>query len=309
MNNLRYITYCLVLFFLSINAVNAQFYIELNTGYATPVYYTGENKSYEKAYPHKYTYNDTSFTEYRKYNMGNGLSFGSTIGYKAKNGLTFGLDVFYLNNEDMNFLYNNFSHDRNMRYTWGLNEDRPEAYSKDEQYANYYSSRISLTPQVGYVFNIKNMFLEVFAGVSLSDVTVYRIFIGESEHLSHDYSNDPNDLIYYFRRIVKKSKYNKKLVSPSFGIKYSLPLFKNFSINSGVTVFPLLSFDRNEGLLYYVSDLEIRDDVETFQEWTDDRPDMVPQVGPLERFNLNSINISLGLRYTFGSTKNQGNDD
>jgi hypothetical protein len=297
-----------VLFFLSINAVNAQFYIELNTGYAAPVYYSGENKSYEQAYPHKYTYNDTSFTEYRKYNMGNGLSFGSTIGYKAKNGLTFGLDVFYLNNKDINFLYNNFSHERIMHYSWGLNEDRPETYSKYEEYINFYSSRISLTPQVGYVFNIKNMFLEVFAGVSLSDVTVYRFLIVESELGSHYYNNDPNDLSYYFRRIVKKSKYNKKLLSPSFGIKYSLPLFKNFSINSGVTVFPLLSFDRNEGLLYYVSDLEIRDDVETFQEWTDDRPDMVPQVGPLERFNLNSINISLGLRYTFGSTKKNGND-
>ncbi len=309
MNNLRYITYCLVLFFLSINAVNAQFYIELNAGYAAPVYYTGENKSYEQAYPHKYTYNDTSFTEYRKYNMGNGLSFGSNIGYKAKNGLTFGLDIFYLNNKDVNFLYNNFSHERNMRYTWDLNEDRPENYGKYEQYDNFYSSRLSLTPQVGYVFNIKHAFLEVFAGVSLSDVTVYRFSIVESEDVFPYFNNDPNNLSYYFRRIVKKSKYNKKLISPSFGIKYSLLLYKNFSINSGVTVFPLLSFDRNEGLIYYISDLEIRDDVETFQVWTDDRLDMVPQGVPLERFNLNTINISLGLRYYFGNTKNNGNDE
>jgi hypothetical protein len=309
MNNLRYITYYLLLFFLSINTVNAQFYIELNTGYAAPIYYTGENKSYEQAYPHEYTYTDTSFTEYRKYNMGNGLSFGSTLGYKAKNGLTFGLDLFYLNNKDMNFLYNNFSHDRNMRYIWGLNEDRPEAYSKDEQYANYYSSRISLTPQIGYVFNIKHAFLEVFAGVSLSDVIVYRFHIGDSEAVSPYFNEDPNDLSYYLRYTEWKTKYNKKLISPSFGIKYSLPLFKNFSINSEVTVFPLLSFDRNEGLFYYYSILEIKGDVETFQEWTYDRRDRVPQGVPLERFNLNSINFSLGVRYTFGSSKDTKEDD
>jgi hypothetical protein len=28
---------------------------------------------------------------------------------------------------------------------------------------------------------------------------------------------------------------------------------------------------------------------------------MVPQGVPLERFNLNSINFSLGIRYTFGN--------
>ncbi len=311
MNSLKYITSCLVLFFLLLSeGTQAQFYIELNTGYAAPIYYTGKNKSYEQAYPHKYTYNDTSFTEYRKYNMGNGLSFSSTVGYQTKNGLTFGIEAFYLNNKAINFLYNNFRHEWHMEYAWKLNEDRPKLYSYFEQYVNYYSSRISLTPQVGYVFNIKRMFLEVFAGVSFSDVTVYRFFIGEDEAVTPYFVDEnqvshynPDDPFYFFRYTVSETKHNKKLISPSFGVKYNFPLSENFSINSEVTFFPLLSFNRNVGKFYYSSIRSISNGVETFEEQDYDMLDLVPQVGSVKRFNLNSVNLSLGIRYTFAFSK------
>ncbi len=48
-----------VCFTISPQLVNSQFFVELNTGYAAPLYYTGKDTVYNQDYIHKYRYADT----------------------------------------------------------------------------------------------------------------------------------------------------------------------------------------------------------------------------------------------------------
>ncbi|MDD2636693.1 MAG: hypothetical protein PHW82_14475, partial [Bacteroidales bacterium] len=63
MNNKTILTISTIILSIIFNSLQAQFSIELNTGYAAPLYYTGKNKVYEQDYEHRYTYLDTTFTE------------------------------------------------------------------------------------------------------------------------------------------------------------------------------------------------------------------------------------------------------
>ena len=258
---------------------------------------------YEQDYEHKYSYLDTTFTETRKYNMGNGISFGSAIGYQTKKGLKFGIDVFYLNNKDINFLYNNFRKETHMQYSWNIGDDIPIRYSKYEQYVAYYASRFSISPQIGYVHSFNNSFLEYSIGLSISDITVYVNYIGYSETITTSTLDglqyDPDSLFYNLIEEIGKLKYNAKLLTPYFQLKYNYQFNRNFSLSLVASASPFMSFNQGKGLYYYSSGREVYGDSETFFESEFNFTFIVHPWEISERYNLNVLNFSIGLRYTF----------
>ena len=285
----------------------AQFYIELYSGYAAPLYFSGKNKVHEKDFTHAYTYQDTSFTMYGKYNMGNGLNFGSVLGYKTKNGISFGIDFFYLNNKDIHLFYNDFKHEWNMSYSWKYNESRPVYYSQSEQFVEYYAKIISVNPQIGYQFQFNKSSFGAFIGIYLSDITIYSNYILNEEWIS-DYTIDgsqyePNGKFYHLTESVSKFKQNNKHISPVFSLKYNICLTEKISISTGLSLHPFISMDRTDRNYYYSSTRKIIIDSETFEEKDLDMTDIVPPGTTPEKYNLSTINLSLGFRYAFKEIK------
>jgi hypothetical protein len=292
-----------VCFTISPQLVNSQFFVELNTGYAAPLYYTGKDTVYNQDYIHKYRYADTIFTECGKYNMGNGFSLGSSMGYLTKIGLKFDLDIFYLNNKDINFLYNNYRHEWNMAYGWNFGDSIPKYYNKYEQYIAYYSSRFSLIPKIGYVHDFKDFSLEYYIGSCFSDITVYVYYNGYDESVTNTTGvvhGTFGEQIYHYYQLeesVSKFKYNKKLITPYFQLKCNYKFNPNLSLNMAASVSPFMSFNKDKGLYYYYGRKSVYDDREFLQEQELEMIDIVPQGIKPNRYNLNVINFSLGIRY------------
>lgn len=303
MNNKTILTISTIILSIIFNSLQAQFSIEINTGYAAPLYYTGKNKVYEQDYEHRYKYRDTTFTETRKYNMGNGISFGSAIGYQTKKGLKFGIDVFYLNNKDINFLYNNFRKETYMQYSWNIEDDIPIRYSKYEQYVAFYASRFSISPQIGYVHSFNKSFLEYSIGLSISDITVYANINDYSETITTSTLDglqyDPDSLFYNLIEHISMSKSNERIFTPYFQLKYNYKFNPNFSLSIAASASPFMSFNKDKGVFYYSSEREVYGDRETFYEREYNSTFIVHPWEISERYNLNVLNFSIGLRYTF----------
>ena len=303
MNNKVRISIIVVLFSIVSFTVKAQFSIELNTGYAAPLYYFGKNKVYEQEFAHNYTYLDTSFTEFKKYNMGNGIRFGVSLAYITKNRLKFGLSVNYLNNKDVPLLYNSYKVDEAMVYNWNYGQELPLYYAIDEQFVKYNSIITSLIPNLGYIFRFDNSSFEVNIGGTLTKISVFINHISRSEWVSTITNDgliyDPNGQFFHLYERISKSKADKLLISPSIGFIYHYKIKSNFGLTCSATIFPFMSFDQDKSILYYTSTREVIVDKENFEEQTWNVVYNLPAGTTPERYNLNSLNLCIGLRYTF----------
>ncbi len=119
MNNLKYITSCLVLFFLLLSeGIQAQFYIEFNTGYAAAMYFPDYNR-FKNRLPSTYTnFNsieniDTTTYVYNRFNMGNGMLFSTEFGFAFTEKFEVSLNSQYINNKDIRFFYKPFIQEQN----------------------------------------------------------------------------------------------------------------------------------------------------------------------------------------------------
>ena len=235
--------------------------------------------------------------------MGNGLSFGSAIGYHTKKGLKFGVDVFYLNNKDIPFLYNKFTRDAMMSYNWDYGQNIPVYYSKDEQFLEYTSIKLSISPNIGYTFSLKNSLLEVNIGGTCSSIKIFISSFSRNEWISiitnDGLQYDPNGQFYNLIEDISKSRLEKTLLTPYLNFNYSYSIVSNISLNLAATIYPFASFNRDKGLFYYSSHREVCEDREIFTEQNWDEVTILPLGTTTERYNLNCLNLNLGIRYNF----------
>ncbi len=190
MNKLKEI-FLIIVIIVNVSVVaKAQFFVEINTGYAAPLYYVGHSKIHETNLPSYYRYYDntlnidTSYYTQSKFNMGKGVLIGGELGYKLnRSNWAFSINFLYLNNKDIDFFYEPFNREIVKETVLFYNEDDEYYFANSNKSYSYYGERFTLTPKVSY-FLIRNKFsFELSAGVSFSYFTLFRDIELNEEHI------------------------------------------------------------------------------------------------------------------------------
>lgn len=279
--------------------VKAQFFAEINTGYAAPLYYLGYSKINETNFPNSYRYYDnsanidTSYITYSKYNMGNDMLFGAILGYKIKNNWLISINCNYLNNYKYNIFYKPFTTET-LRQSNSFYENEEYSLYTYHKQKFYYGKRFSLTPSISYRILNNKFGFESSLGLSLSYLTVYRN-IEITEETINGYTDFESSNL---KSSVYKEYYNK---NNHFGILFSLAFLyqisNNLELHINTQLNALSGFFVDSGTRYYQSnylqiDGVVIENIENLNELD------IPSTRP-EYYNFNTLNFSLGIRYYF----------
>ena len=279
--------------------VKSQFFVELNTGYAAPVY-LGYLKNNETNFPNNFRYYDnskgidTSYTTYNKVNMGSGVLFGSKFGYKFKKNWLVSVNCAYLNNYKVNLFYTPFSTET-LRQSNSYYENGEYILYNYHKQTFYSGARLSLIPSITYRGLLNDKFgFESSLGFSLSYLCLYRD-IEVSTKSIFGYGNiknsDLNKTVY--KEYYKKDNYCGAFLSVSFIYLIS----NNFELNINAELNCSSGFSVKRGEQYYQLEYrEVNDKVFLNNEDLSklDLPSTLP-----EYYNFNTVNFSLGIRYYF----------
>jgi hypothetical protein len=282
--------------------VFSQWFAELSTGYAMSTmngarihnniettYDYIENQTRIENYPTRFTIIQSPFVQI-------------TGGYNF-NKIALKLDLAYHDNITINNVNTSNVYYRKDITIWNNEE---EYYFKNIVLRNYffYIQKSSLTPAISYSFKFSNHFvLKPEIGLTFKWLKIYEKYVRESETFKID-SGETNSVGYV------SSTYN-------YHYPFAPDLNNLLSFNSGISVTYIINnkfsiwskANYNLGKMY-----EVTKKIQTYFKEENEDGDVLESSNSVDtyssslRFNVNTVNISLGLRYTFGSTKNQGND-
>ena len=235
--------------------VNAQFFAEINTGYAAPINFLGynHNKHWQTNDYRYYDYMqgiDTSYYVYNKFNMGNGSFLNGELGYHFNNKLEFSLNVYFLNNNEFDVFYNSFTRETVRMSNQYFEDDSTSSFSSFSKEYSYFGKRLSFSPMGSYTFSFNKFRIQPSLGLSISYITLYR-----NTTLNTNYIDTDNH--FENKRIEKEEwkEYFKK--NHHLGVNLSISTFfklnqsteLKFCIESNL----LLASQIDEGIQYYYS--------------------------------------------------------
>ncbi|MBN2777876.1 MAG: hypothetical protein JXR36_09545, partial [Bacteroidales bacterium] len=132
-------------------------------------------------------------------------------------------------------MYNKYTREANMAYNWNYNQDILIYYSKDEQFLEYASTRLSISPCLGYTYSYESFSVEASIGGTISDITVFVTSISRNEWISTSTNDglqyDPNGQFYNLIEHISMSKSNERIFTPYFQLKYNYQFNRNLSLS------------------------------------------------------------------------------
>lgn len=288
--------------------VNAQFFVELNTGYAAPINFLGyDNKKQWHTSNYRYYDNtqgiDSSYYILNKFNMGNGLFLNGEFGYKLNDRFEFSLKIAYLNNYNLNFAYNPFTRETVREgYTYWAEDSISSLYSFNKEYS-FYGKRLSFIPKVSYLFIYNKITIQPSLGFSISYITLYKNTELNIESIDKDSYSSYNSI----EKLVWKEYFKK---NNHFGAYLSLAVLYEINpkidLKFGFESNLLLASQIENGIQYYYSrQYELNDELMVNSVDNDEQTSATDK----EYFNFNTLNFSLGIRYTFGTSQNMKEDN
>ncbi len=299
-NNILLIT---TIFFM-LNTVNAQFFAEINTGYAAPFHslpkgiYKTRHSNYYRYYDNTQEIDTSYFKPNKKFNMGNEAFIDGAIGYKLNNKWSFSINVMYLNNYDYNIFYKPFSSEMVIK-TFFFEEERysicPNSFTWNRKYI-FYGERFSLIPKVSYFLEKNKFRFETSVGISLSYLTLYRNIESDSESITSNIFGKSHRITseiwkeYYTKNnhvgaYMALSTYYQLTDKIELKLSAELNGLLDFHVATGTQYYYERYYEYNGNIIEHTIDTEL---------YEVNAPDFTK-----EYYNFSTINFSLGVRYYF----------
>ncbi|MFO7789833.1 MAG: hypothetical protein R6V32_04620 [Bacteroidales bacterium] len=287
-----------------INPFYAQFYTELNTGYAYPVDHSRSSNlilhDSEKYYDNNENLIDMEINN--KYiKVSKGLFISNESGLKFCKNFGFSLKTYYLNNS----IYKESScFVKNKKYYLDSNNNIKE---HNQIRKDLTSSQLSFTPKLSFSLSYKKFTNELSVGYVLSFIKIYE----QSSTIGTGKIPDINDSLHYNIDI------NKEYLFPlqhSIFIENSFlyNINKKFDISLSCSFSPLLRIQPNKTIQTYYYEHQYNENP-TDEYWIDkeveNKENKEISTNKHLYFDYSNLSISIGLRYYFGTTKNNGNDE
>jgi len=290
----------ILMFAISTFVVNAQFYAQFNIGYSVPIQTDKRNifsKNNTLTPPRMYNQhilhdkiNDTTIyrTEDIRFEMIKGIFIDVEGGYILKNKIRFSLNFSYFDNHTLtSFNKNNtkevVEESNDSTNNWG------EQYSYKKYVYNYTCQSLTVNPNIAYIVNYKKFSSEFFIGFTTTYLWFYK----------NTYLNSFSENKYSSGKsyITIKDKYKPiKIFNINYGIQFLYKLTKslNLSFNAKFHFAQNGFYLPNKKTRYYYS-------IESSwgqNEISEEEKEMDSYDSQF--YFYKTIDLSLGIRYTFG---------
>jgi hypothetical protein len=254
--------------------------------YNTEIIYNDENGSYViEPFPNKFTIAQSPFVNIKVGHKLNKIELG--LGFTCYDNRSF---------ENFN-KYNTFHRERRRWISEEDNEYKEMIYDHSLNMRRYV-----LSPSISYIINIKSFTINPTISIALQLLNIYEV----KEINTHTHFTSSSENINQYLTEIRHYEYpfnididNIFIIKPGLDISYKLNskfrLYGKFTYNYS----PAYNAETKFRTLY-----ERKENNTTI---TDDSKG--PLISSRYSFNINTIDFSLGLRYYFGSTKNNGNDE
>ncbi|MGC9331974.1 MAG: hypothetical protein ACP5DZ_08895 [Bacteroidales bacterium] len=301
-----------LLFIMAILAITptiakSQFFAELNAGYAAPMYFMGDHERHEVMFRDELIYNNDTTYITNEYNMGNGIFMSGSFGYKSKGLFIFSIKAYYLNNHLLPLAYNSFQNvvKGEYEYTYNYYGSKTVTNIYDIVYS-YYGERISFTPNIGMYYDISSLSVQLNLGFTISSLKIYQI---SDKMLKTFYEPENEEGISqkYWRQVLKECYKKDIKISPYISTQVNYSISPSISLFSSISWNPFIHFYADYGWQYYYEE-KLVEDGDLFYNNVDKNVKDIDETNQ-KYYNLSSLDLSIGLRYYFGSTKNNGNDE
>ncbi len=224
-------------------------------------------------------------------------------GYLLKNKFEFGLNLNYANNDIVRIInQDNKTINKNIVRTLNPEKDIETVQTNTKK---YYSKILSVAPCFAYNFSINSNFsITPKIGINLNIINIKRIDSLKTERFYYESEIKYSEAITIEKNEFPFSYKLQNLINFSAGLNLLYDLNENLTISLN----GMINLINNE----YSPDTQIKYYKETIIDGETTQIDKNEYVydlqEPIETFFVNRYCISLGLRYTFGSTKKNGND-
>ena len=279
---------------------NAQFFSGFSIGYAFPKYYSGTAKMYNldfNSFTNTYDHTNNSITEEGnretcRFNVGDGFFIAGELGYKINKHYSVSINFSYLNN----YKFKNFDYAFERRVIF-INHDLDSGYNSLNEFVYYpddstakfitffYGKKMIFSPNISYNFSEKKFSPEISVGVSISKLTIFR------EHSEYYLTSRPLKDLF----IKTETKYNKTLFTPYLSLAVNYRINENLSLRFNSELRSFLNFYADEGIQYFYC-RSVSWPIQDMYNIEDKNEHPAPSSRP-ERYNLNSFDFSIGLRY------------
>lgn len=286
--------------------VNSQFFVEISTGYAAPLYLTGDHERYDNMFRDIFTFdNETTFIT-KKYNMGNGIFIGGGLGYKNKGAFSFSLDGFYLNNYIVPFAYNSFQNVTEGENHYTTSEGNALVTNTYCFIYSYYGKRLTITPKIGVFHHFNSFTVELNLGLSLSSIKIYQI---ANKAIKTTYEPENEDGVFQkeWTHLIKECYQKNILVSPYLSLQVNYSINSDISLFSSISWSPLIQFYATNAWQYYDEETSKENGSLIYSAIDDNTIDI--DATNQKYYNLSSLNFSLGIRYYFNNNNTSGKNE
>jgi len=301
----------IIILLIAISA-KSQLYFQFNSGYAKGI----NNKKYfdkENSYTNKPYYNlDT--TNYSQYNLAQGFFVEPQVGYKITKWLEFSVGFYYNNNYLVNGYGNSFEYEEPpiMITLYEYQTNSTLVNIKQNRFKTKYSSKIlGFTPQVSVNKMFGKFGIILSIGAFISNTSVYSISDSVSYNTYGDLivSNSIDTLIELNRigyTNISKSNYtyySKVNVSTQINFSLSYNIDNNIGLYFNVK-FTNLVFTPNKRTRtnYYLTKERYFNSIESQNTTTIQSDEEITEDIDGDLFGMNTLQLSFGIRYTFGKT-------
>lgn len=284
---------------------HAQFFAEISTGYAAPLYFTGDHENYDNMFRDRFIYNNDTTYITKKYNMGNGVFACGGFGFKSKGKFIFSIDGYYLNNYIFPLTYNSFQNaSEGENYYTNNNENNLIKNAYNFVYS-YYGERLSITPKIGLFQNINSLSVEMDLGLTFSTIKIYQI---SDKMLKTTYEPENDDGISQkeWTQLLKECYKKNILISPNLSLQVYYSINSDISIFSSISWSPVIHFYATDAWQYY-NEETYNENGSLIYNIIDNNTIKIDATNQ-KYYNLSSLNFSLGIRYYFNKNTSGNNE-
>ncbi len=300
----------ILLFVFTIVNIQAQLYIEFNSGYAKGI----NNKKYfekENSYTNKDYYNlDTS--NYSQYNLAQGFFVEPRVGYKINNWLSASVGIYYNNNSKWNAYANTIKHFDNDEYIDMIyvSDSGQNASLNHSCFSTSFSSKtISINPEVSFNKQIKNFNIKLNLGVSIYSTNIFctidtnKTNYNSSLILTVDSLYEP-EVKTVVTKTHKFNYYNNYNVAFRVGLEFNYLINNNFSILAKMYFNNIEFIPNKREQFYYSKEVVFQDKDNILSSYTELDEVVKQETIDGDLFGMNTLQFSFGIRYIFNK-KNQ----
>ncbi len=277
------------------STVFGQWFIETGVGYAIP---TNKNSF---IYDNIIIIDDQVNNTYNKESLSNKFSIIQSPTFNIMSGYSFqkiqlSIGFTYSDNKTISNLNVNNSYYRDRNYIW-TNEDDVNIFTiKEFDNYSYFVRGYQIFPEISYLFKTKQITIKPLIGISFKFLTIDKVNTTTTSTSNDSNIEQDSTILVNNYKLLSKNSFNNL-----FGLRTGVSLL--YDINTKFSISCNLIY--NHSGLYHIYEKVLTScerehmgqietiDIDNYSYYSN------------EAFNVNNINLSLGIRYTFDcKTKN-----